>query len=83
MARTKSGNARTAPMHMRTTPQFARYVDSVCEEDGVSRSTMMRESLAFLLELRRDFLAAAQAADLPLTIFVKRAVKDFVDRSKP
>lgn len=83
MARTKSGNARTAPMHMRTTPQFARYVDSVCEEDNITRSTFMRESMGFLLELRRDFAAAAAAADLPLTIFVKRAVKDFIERSRP
>lgn len=83
MARTKSGNARSAAMHMRTTPAFYRYVEGVCEEEQVTISSFMRESVALLLELRRDFTAAAAKEGLPLTIFVKRAVKDYVERTTP
>jgi hypothetical protein len=83
MARTRSGNARTAPMHLRTTPQFRRYVEEVCAADGISISTFMREAMGLVLELRKEFAAAAAAEDLPLSIFVKRAVKAHIERTTP
>lgn len=83
MPRTPSGNARNAPVHLRVTTPFKRYLGQVCEEESCSESALVRNALGLLLELRRDYREVAAARDVPLVTFVKMAVKDHVERTTP
>lgn len=83
MARTKSGNARSAAINLRTTPQFRRYLEEVCAAEKVSVSGFARECIGFVLQLRRDHAGDAARSGQSLMEFVRSAAKDYAARIKP